>query len=201
MRETQRQREDKVYYLHLQLTRIFRLVWPRSTRGSITYRSSYLTRTHWWQVDCIRCPKWKAKPKQFMQQFVNVNEVIKPKYLRWGRVNWRQERKRRRHHKEAAEGEVREEGLTQISCSTLSIYLHYLTSATVYKKSLRQIRTNAQGDAATTTIQEGNISLCQEILLWNWNQNWSRRGSCSSTWEMKREGERGEPNERLMRVT
>lgn len=56
MREKQRQREDKVYYLHLQLTRIFRLVWPRSTRGSITYRSSYLTRTHWWQVDCIR---WK----------------------------------------------------------------------------------------------------------------------------------------------
>lgn len=87
MRE--RQRENKVYYLHLQLTRniSFGLA-ARSTRDSITYRSSYLTRTHWWQeADCIRRGKWKAKPKQFMQQFVNVNEVIKPKYVRWGRVN------------------------------------------------------------------------------------------------------------------
>lgn len=65
-----------------------------------------------------------------MQQFVNVNEVIKPKYVRWGRVNCREERKgggtTRRHHKEAPQEGSRGErrgGLTQTSfLNTINLF-------------------------------------------------------------------------------
>lgn len=133
-----------------------------------------------------------------MQQFVNVNEVIKPKYVRWGRVNCREERKgggtTRRHLKEAAEG--KEGG---INTNLLSQHYQFIC---ITRSRLRLTRACARLELMPEAMlqhpqqQQQQQQHAEEISLTVWRYcceietKTGRDGAAAAAREKRRERER-----------